>query len=131
MAISGIDGAGGVFSPLLEISRISALSPDTIYAMPLCAALISFGGACVVLQVVAIGSGVLPLKGFLLSRLPAAALSAVFALLGLLLPPSDVAVSAPSAVGVQPFSVNMGMSLCVLIMCGMLLAMGKKKSGLG
>lgn len=126
----GMEGSA-VLSALLEISRLGGLSPSGAYAMPLCAALLSFGGVCVVLQVVAISSGQLPLKGFLLSRIPAAALSAAFSLVGLLLPPSDVTVSTQNTVSAQAFSVNMGMSLCVLIMCGMLLATDKKKNGLG
>ncbi len=131
MAIVGAGTEGNaVFSALLEISRLGALPPSGDYAMPLCAALLSFGGVCVVLQVVAIGSGKLPLKGFVLSRIPAAAMSAVFSMAGLLLPPADITVSAPNTVTAQVFSVNMGMSLCVLIMCGMLLAADKNKNGL-
>lgn len=130
MTIVGIGGSDrGVLSALLEISRVGSFSPEGAFAMPLCAALLSFGGVCVVLQVVAIGSGQLPLKWFLLSRIPVAALSAVFSLLGVLLPPSDVTVSVQNVVNAQVFSVNMGMSLCVLIMCAMLLATDKKKNG--
>ena len=131
MAIVSIGGSDrDVLSALLEISRVGSLSPEGAFAMPLCGALLSFGGVCVVLQVVAIGSGRLPLKCFLLSRIPAAALSAAFSLAGLLLPPPDVTVSAQNTVSAQAFSVNMGMSLCVLIMCAMLLATDKKKNGL-
>lgn len=131
MAVVGVDSdSGDAFSALLEISRVGFLSPVGAFAMPLCAALLSFGGVCVVLQVVAIGSGRLPLKWFLLSRIPAAALSAAFSLVGVFLPPSDIAVSTQNAVGAQVFSVNMGMSLCVLVMCAMLLATDKKKNGL-
>lgn len=130
LAIVGAESAGGALSALLEISRLGGISAAGAYTMPLCGAMISFGGACVVLQVVAIGSGRLPLKGFLLSRIPAAVLSAAFSAFGMLLPPEYIAVSAPNTVSAQVFSVNMGMSLCVLVMCGMLLAMDKKKSGL-
>ena len=131
MAIVSIGGSDrDVLSALLEISRVGSLSPEGTFAMPLCGALLSFGGVCVVLQVVAIGSGRLPLKCFLLSRIPAAALSAAFSLAGLLLPPPDVTVSVQNTVSAQVFSVNMGMSLCVLIMCAMLLATDKKKNGL-
>ncbi len=131
MAIVGLSGSGGgVISALLEISNISLLLPEGAFAMSLCAVLLSFGGVCVVLQVAAIGSGVIPLVPFILSRAPAMAISVVLSLVGLLLPPSDVAVSAQSEVSVQVFSVNMGMSLCVLIMCAMLLCTDKKKNGL-
>ncbi len=131
MAIVGAGSDGTALTALLEISRLGGLSPSGAFAMPVCGALLSFGGICVVLQIVAIGSGKLPLKGFLLSRIPAAVLSAVFSLFGLLLPPADIAVSASNVIDAQLFSVNMGMSLCVLIMCGMLLGTDKMKSGLG
>lgn len=130
LAMVGAENAGGTLSALLEISRLGGIVPTGALAMPVCGALISFGGACVVLQVVAIGSGRLRMKGFLLSRIPAAALSAAFSALGTLLPPEYIAVSAPNVISAQVFSVNMGMSLCVLIMCGMLLATDKNKSGL-
>ncbi len=131
MVLVGVDtGTNAVLSALLEISRVSALPPSGAFALQLCTALLSFGGICVVLQVTAIAAGKLPLKSFLLSRIPAAALSAAFSAFGLLLPPEYIAVSATNTISTQVFSVNMGMSICVLIMCGMLLAADKKKSGL-
>lgn len=128
MAMVGISASMGSAAALLEISKISAVSSSGAFALPICAALLSFGGACVILQVIAIGAGKLPLKSFLLSRLPAAAISAALSLLGLLLPPQEITVSAQKVFQIQTFSVNMGMSLCVLIMCAMLLAMDKIKT---
>ncbi len=129
MAMVGISTDGGnPAAALLEISRIGALNPNGIAALPICAALLSFGGVCVILQITAIGSGKLPLKAFLLSRLPAAAISAALSLFGMLLPPQEITVSAQKVFRIQTFSVNMGMSLCVLIMCAMLLATEKIKA---
>lgn len=116
-----------IFPAILEISRVSAIKPISAPVMPLCGALLSFGGVCVILQVMAITAGTVPLKGFLISRIPAAGLSALFSLLGAFLPPVDVTVSADAAVKAQPFSVNAGMSVCVIVMCCMLLSM--KKAG--
>lgn len=118
--------SGAVFSAVLEISRASALSPEGMAVLPLCSALLSFGGVCVILQVAAMTSGKLPLKGFVLSRIPAAAMSALFSLIGLMLPQPDVSVSADAMIKAQGFSVNAGMSLCVLIMCILLLSMDKR-----
>lgn len=120
------ENSGAVFPAVLEISRASALSPEGIAILPLCSALLSFGGVCVILQVAAMTSGKLPLKRFLLSRIPAAALSALFSMAGLLLPQPDVSVSAGTMVQAQGFSVNAGMSICVLIMCIILLSMDKR-----
>lgn len=128
MAMVGISASMGSAAALLEISKISAVSSSGAFALPICAALLSFGGVCVILQVIAIWAGKLPLKSFLLSRLPAAAISAALSLLGLLLPPQEITVSAQKVFQIQTFSVNMGMSLCVLIMCAMLLAMDKTKT---
>lgn len=128
MAMVGISASMGSAAALLEISKISAVSSSGAFALPICAALLSFGGTCVILQVIAIWAGKLPLKSFLLSRLPAAAISAALSLLGLLLPPQEITVSAQKVFQIQTFSVNMGMSLCVLIMCAMLLAMDKTKT---
>lgn len=128
MAMVGISASMGSAAALLEISKIGAVSPSGTFALPICAALLSFGGVCVILQVIAIWAGKLPLKSFLLSRLPAAAISAALSLLGLLLPPQEITVSAQKVFQIQTFSVNMGMSLCVLIMCAMLLAMDKTKT---
>lgn len=127
MAMVGISTSTGS-AAILEISKISAVSPSGIAALPICAAMLSFGGVCVILQITAIGAGKLPLKSFLLSRLPAAAISAAMSLAGLLLPPQEITVSAQKVFQIQTFSVNMGMSLCVLIMCAMLLTAEKIKT---
>jgi len=69
----------GVKSPLpaavLEISNLRGL---TDLPLPLTAAITSFGGVCVLFQAVTLAEG-LPLKKFLLYRVPAAALSAAYA----------------------------------------------------
>lgn len=143
LEISGIGGAvsvlferlgleansEAVFPAILEISRISELAPAGEYVYPLCGALLSFGGVCVVMQICALTAGEIPLKKFLLFRLPAAALCGVFSLVGLLLPSSAVETSAPAEIPARLFSVNAGLSLCVLIMCGMLLVSGRNEGG--
>ncbi|MDE7360643.1 MAG: hypothetical protein K2N38_01780 [Oscillospiraceae bacterium] len=113
------ENAAAVFSAMLEVTRVKAIVP-TVGAFPLCAALLSLGGACVIMQVGALSGGI-SLKRFLISRLPAAALSALAALpLERLLPPPDVQTLAPGS-AVEPFTGNALLSLCVLAMCAILL----------
>lgn len=127
----GLLGAGenssAVFSAMLEVTRIKAMIP-TGGALPICAALLSFGGVCVIMQVAAL-SGRIPLKRFILSRIPAAAFSALAALpLSKLLPPADVQTLAPPNAA-EPFTKNAALSVCVLIMCGILLLEVKRDKG--
>lgn len=117
-------GSAEVFPAIMEVTRIKDVLP-TRYAMPLCAALLSFGGVCVQLQIVALAKGI-PLGRFFVSRAGAAALSAL-----LTMPFSrkfiteEVPVIAQNTV-TEPFSKNAVLSLCVLIMCGILLAGSRK-----
>lgn len=125
--------AGGLFSLMgagelsesilpafLEVTRIKALKPAAEWVMPFCAGMLSFGGICVHIQVMAVAKEI-PIKAFIVSRLPAALLSALLSLPALLLPqPATEALSpAPET---RPFSVSALISACVLIMCGILLA---------
>lgn len=119
----GLLGAGenssAIFAAVLEVTRIKSIVPVN-GAMPLCAALLSFGGICVIMQIAAL-SGKIPLKRFILSRIPAAALSALAAVpLSNLLPPADIETLAPNT-STEPFTKNAVLSLCVLAMCGLLL----------
>ncbi len=123
-------GAGelseGVFPALLEISRLRDILPVN-GAMPLCAGLLSFGGACVVLQVAALARDI-PLGKFLLFRVPAMMVSAAAAVpLSLILPPPDAAAIASAAGSARLFSANGAASLCVMAMAGILLAEDRAK----
>lgn len=112
-------GNAEIFPALLEVTRIKAVSP-TAAAMPICAALLSFGGICVHLQVSALAKGI-PLRGFLLSRIPAAALSALLAMpFSRRFAVEGIPALAPNA-SAEPFSKNAVISACVLIMSGILL----------
>lgn len=124
-------GAGenspAIFAAVLEVTRIKAIFP-TSTAMPICAALLSFGGVCVIMQVAAL-SGKISLKRFLLSRIPAAAVSAIAAIpLSKLVPPADVQTIAPGT-SAEPFTKNAVLSVCVLVMCGILLLEVRRERG--
>lgn len=118
-------GSSEILPALLEITRLGDMTA-TSSALPTCAALLAFGGACVIMQVAALARGI-PLKGFLISRGAAAVLSALLAIpLSGLFPPADVETIAAETV-VTAFSKNAALSVCVLIM-GVLLLLEARKS---
>lgn len=119
-------GSAEIFPALLEVTRIGGLTP-TDRALPTCAALLAFGGACVLMQIAALAKGV-PLKSFLISRIFAVLISALIAMpFARLFPPEDIQTIADDA-SVIPFTKNAALSVCVLAMCGILLAVcGKTK----
>lgn len=53
----------------IEISNITSLTPNDYRLIPLAAALLSFGGLCVIMQIVGFTSGVLSTKRFYFSRI--------------------------------------------------------------
>lgn len=113
-------GSAEIFPALLEVTRIRNFAAAE-FALPSCAALLGFGGVCVLMQTAAIAGNV-PLRGFLMSRVPAAFLSALFTMpFARYFPLRDVQVLAPDTVA-APFTKNAALSLCVLAMCGILLA---------
>lgn len=114
-----IFGSADIFPALLEITRLGEMTA-TASALPTCAALLSFGGACVIMQTAAIARG-LPLKSFLIARGAAAVLSALFAMpFAGMFPPANVEVIAANT-DVFTFSKNGALSACVLAMCAIML----------
>ncbi len=108
-----------VLAAALEITRIKGIAPSNA-ALPLCAALLSFGGVCVHLQISALGRRI-PLRDFMFSRVPAVAVSAVFALpFSRKFMAADIPVLALQE-GVKVFTKNGILSLCVVLMCVILL----------
>lgn len=121
-----IFGTEDVFPALLEVTRISGLAA-TDHALPLCGALLSFGGVCVLMQVAALSNGI-PLKGFIISRVPAALICAVITL-----PFSERFVSEDieaiaSETAVIPFTSNAALAVCVLAMSAILLIDAKRRT---
>lgn len=112
-------GSSEIFPALLEVTRIKELTPSA-YALPTCAALLGFGGVCVLMQIAALAKEI-PLKSFLISRVPAALLGVMFtAPFTKSFPPQDIQVIA-SDTAVIPFTKNAALSVCVLAMCAILL----------
>ena len=118
-------GSAEIFPALMEVTRIKDVLP-TRYALPLCAALLSFGGVCVQLQIKALAKGI-PLRRFFVSRTAAAALSALLAMPFSRKFTAEIPVIAPNVIS-EPFTKNAVLSLCVLIMCGILLAGARRNS---
>lgn len=125
--ISGIlekCGAGGnsshIFPAFLEVTRVRDMLPGGA-AASLCAGLLSFGGVCVLMQVTAVSGGNVPVKPLVLSRIPAALLSAALAVPAGFLPAPVQETSSGGAVRGEIFSVNAGLSVCVMAMAGILI----------
>ena len=127
-------GAGSnsdkIFPAILEVTRVRDMLPAGAGAIPVCAALLSFGGVCVLMQAAAVTGGAIPLKPLIISRIPAAVLSAAFSLPALLLPMPAQEVYSANALQPELFSVNAGMSVCVMAMAGILIhTMGSREGG--
>ncbi len=117
--ISRIFPSESVLAAALEITRIKGMAPSNA-ALPLCAALLSFGGVCVHLQLAALGREI-PMRDFMFSRVPAVAMSAAFAFpFSRRFTAANVPVLALQE-GVKVFTENGILSLCVLLMCVILL----------
>lgn len=110
-----------VFHAILEITRIKEMTAGG-FAMPVCAALLTFGGICVFLQTTALVGGKIPLGKFLLSRIPAMVFSAAFATVFTLIMPEIAEQTLAGNISHTAFSGNAALSLCLLAMCGILLA---------
>lgn len=112
--------AEGIFPALLEVTQIKNIPHIGWWSASLCAGLLSFGGVCVIMQVMAIAEGI-PTKAFLRARIFSSLLSAILALpVGML--PLSTEQTMVQNVSVQPFTESALMSLCVLGMCAVLLA---------
>lgn len=125
---AGIFGNSEILPALLEITRLGDMTA-TASALPTCAALLAFGGVCVIMQIAAIARGI-PLKRFIVSRGAAAVLSALLAMpLAGMFPPAaieDIETIAAET-SVTAFSKNGALSVCVLAMCILLLLGARKK----
>lgn len=112
-------GSGEIFPALLEVTRIKDLTPAE-HTLPTCAALLSFGGVCVLMQIAALAKEI-PLKSFLISRVPAAVLSVLLTAPFAKRFPPEVVQTMTSDTTVIPFTKNAVLSVCVLAMCAILL----------
>ncbi len=120
------DNAGRILPALLEVSRIKELAPSGGWVLALCCGMLEFGGVCVLLQVAALAKGI-PLKAFLLSRIPAAIIGAALSIpAALRLSPALPAIA--DGASVRAFSSGGALGFCVFMMCVILLGFSREKS---
>ena len=75
--ISAENGTSGLIYSLLEISNIAELRNPKIQLLPIITFLLSFGGICVLIQIIAVSDGLLNIRRFLFFRLVSAGFSAI------------------------------------------------------
>lgn len=121
-------GLGGnsdrVIPVILEVTRVREMLPDGI-AASLCAAAVSFGGVCVLMQVGAIAGEYISIKPLIVSRIGTAILSGLLAVPAGNIAAAEVYSAYAVPIG-QAFSVNAGLSVCVFVMSGMLIMLAER-----
>ncbi len=114
-------GLNKIFCAVIEISNLSMFNGGGYNIMPLLAALTSFGGFCIILQTAALSEGKLKLKKFMLYRVPACLLSAVYCFLLTKMFPIAVETEASAEIIPVLSSINPICSVCLIIMTFILL----------
>ncbi|MBR1863154.1 MAG: nucleoside recognition protein [Ruminococcus sp.] len=111
----GLNNTVVLIKSCFEITGLTNLNGNPYGLLPAIAALCSFGGLCIVLQLCALKNPDLSLVPFLISRVPAAALSALLCrLLRPLMLPDNIAVTAQNKL---LFNVNNFIpSICLILM---------------
>lgn len=110
-----------------EISNLSLFKGKDYGIIPLLSGITSFGGLCIIMQTAALSGGKIPLKKFLLSRIPAALLSSLYSYLLMYLFPVAVEAYLPQNTVTALSSINPVCSLCIAAMTYILLKSQKNK----
>lgn len=103
----------------LEISRLSELPRHCYSLLPIIAALFSFGGVCVILQVIALSKGRLPLLKFLIVRAISSLLSGIICKILIAFAVKDIAVTAMPQLGIRqitPFGAIFLLIMTILLL---------------
>ena len=109
------------FMSLMEISNISAFQGNSFGLLPFFAAVTSFGGLCIIIQTAALSKGQIPLRKFILSRFPAALLSAFYMYIINRLFPITVETVTPSGVVPALSAADSISTACLIVMTYLLL----------
>lgn len=125
MGILGVDKAAAA---AFEISNLSLLKGEGRTVLPLLSGLTSFGGLCIIMQTAALSDNKIPLKKFMLFRIPTALLSSLYGSLLLYLFPVAIEAYLPQNTVTVMSSVNPICSLCIAAMTYILLKT-KKDTG--
>ncbi|MCH5200607.1 MAG: hypothetical protein J1F60_06565 [Oscillospiraceae bacterium] len=109
-------GIEKIFAASFEISNLSLFQGNNYDLLPFFAGITSFGGLCIIMQTAALSGGLIPLKKFILSRIPAALLSGVIC--KGLMTASGMALESYSPAPFTPVwsSVDPLCSICIIIM---------------
>ena len=99
-----------------EISNLSLFQGNNYSLLPIFSAITSFGGFCIIVQTAALSEGIIPLKKFILSRIPTAILSG--AVCRFLMIISGISLESDIAAHPTPVlsSVNPVCSICIVVM---------------
>ncbi len=111
-----------LFNAFLEISCITGIDSAALY--PIAAAMLSFGGLCVLLQIKAIIGSRFSLKSFLLARPVCAGFSYIFAKLFFLL--FDIDITSAASVSVYANNTNYSPVLSVFLLIMTILLLSEK-----
>ena len=111
-----------------EISNLSLFQGENYRLLPVFAALTSFGGLCIIVQTAALSQGKIPLKKFLVSRIPAALLSSIIC--KIIVDATGAAVESYASMPITPVlsSVDPICSLCIVVMTYILIKDKQKVS---
>ena len=109
-------GIEKIVAASFEISNLSLFQGNSYDWLPFFAGVTSFGGLCIIVQTAALSGGIIPLKKFILSRIPTALLSGVICK-GLMMA-SGMTLESFLSVPITPVwsSVNPLCSICIVIM---------------
>ena len=99
-----------------EISNLALFKGNNYSLLPYFAAITSFGGLCIIVQTAALSKGTIPLKKFMLSRIPAAILSGVIC--RILMAAPGITLESDVTAHLTPVwsSVNPVCSICIVVM---------------
>ena len=109
-------GAEKIAAASFEISNLALFQGNNFGLLPVFAGITSFGGLCIIVQTAALSEGSIPLKKFILSRIPAALLSGVIC--RILTDISGIALESYAPVQFTPVwsSVDPICSICIVVM---------------
>lgn len=115
-----------VTKSVLEITNAAALSLPFRLRIPIFAALISFGGFCVILQIRAVAGDVVPMKHFIVWRCVAAIFSAICCAVGMYFLP-DIPDETAAVVSTAIISRNPIFPTCMLLIMMLLVFREEQK----
>ena len=119
-------GIGKIAAASFEISNLSLFQGNNYGWLPVFAGITSFGGLCIIVQTAALSEGSIPLKKFIISRLPAALLSGVIC--RILTEVSGIALESYAPAQFSPVwsSINPVCSICIVVMTYILIKSNHK-----